>query len=243
MAGTLDPTAAANALRILNLYRFIADLPAVTLDATKSQAAQECALMMDANNMLSHTPPMTWACYTQNGATAAGRSNISTGRAVVSIDMYMSDYGNATTIGHRRWFLSNGLGPVGIGGTTGASCHHVIGGTGTANKPWMAWPPPGPVPLEAIAIPGQPSIDNTGWTVQSSSSAYNVTNATVTVTDNGTDKPVMTTTLGQNYGSTYAIRFNPLGWTTQAGHSYQVSVMGPSLTTPISYTVDVVACP
>ena len=43
-------------------YRFIADLPAVTESAPLSTKAQQCSLMMDANNALSHMPPTTWMC-------------------------------------------------------------------------------------------------------------------------------------------------------------------------------------
>ncbi|MBL8920047.1 MAG: CAP domain-containing protein [Myxococcaceae bacterium] len=242
-AGALNDTGRNNALKLINLYRFLADLPPVTLDAAKNQSAQECALMMDANNQLSHSPPASWTCYSASGAQAAGRSNICSTRAVRCIDMYMSDFGNATTIGHRRWFLSNQLGPIGIGGTTGGSCHHVIGGSGTSTKPWLAYPPPGPVPLEAIAIPGNPSVDSTGWTVQSYASTWSLVGATVTVTEGGQNRPVTVTQLGDNYGSRYAIRFNPVGWTTQAGRTYDVTVSAPALSTPITYSVQVVSCP
>ena len=240
-AGDLDATGRNNALGLLNAYRFIAQLPAVTLDATRNAKAQQCALMMDANNSLSHQPPSTWTCYSAEGAEAAGKSNISTGRAVKSIDMYMSDFGsgNAASLGHRRWFLSNSLGPVGIGGTTGSSCHWVINGSGNAGKPYTAWPPSGPVPLDAINIPGVTSVDSTGWSVQSYS--INLANAVVTVTDNGTNMPVTVTQLLPNYGSPYALRFNPMGWTSQAGHTYDVAITG--ISTPINYSVQVVSCP
>lgn len=242
-AGDLDSTGRNNALLLLNVYRSIAQLPAVTLDATRNQKAQACALMMDAANALSHTPDAGWPCYTPEGAEAAGKSNISTGEAVRSIDMYMSDYGagNAATLGHRRWLLSNSLGPVGIGGTNDGSCHWVIGGSGSAGKSWMSWPPPGPVPVDAIAIPGLDSVDSTGWSVQSDS--INLSNAQVTVTDSTTDAglAVTVTQLGQYYGSTYALRFNPQGWTSAAGHTYRVEVS--NIATPISYDVQVVSCP
>lgn len=244
VAGDMDATGRGNALKLINLYRFLADLPAVTTDPTRNQKAQECALMMDAENRLSHTPDAGQACYTVGGAEAAGKSNICSGRAVGCIDMYMSDYGtgNAASLGHRRWFLNNALGPVGIGGTTGGSCHWVIGGSGNAGKAWTAYPPPGPVPLEAIAIPTLPSsysVDVTGWSLQSES--INLANAQVTVTDNGADKPVTVTQLNAYFGSRYAIRFNPQGWTSQAGHTYRVSVT--NIATPITYDVEVVSCP
>ncbi len=246
--GDLTPAGRANALKILNLYRFIADLPAVTTSPMRDSSAQDCALMQDAANMLSHTPDAGAPCFTSTGAMAAGVSNISSAAAVRSIDMYMSDYGasNALTMGHRRWFLSNQLGPVGIGGTPGGSCHWVINGSGAAGKRFMAWPPPGPVPLGAINIPTvgvTNSVDRTGWTVQTYANADNLTNATVTVTENGTSLPVTVSNLGANYGSRFGVRFVPTGWASTAGKSYAVTVTGPSLTTPISYTVDVVNCP
>lgn len=241
--GDLAANARASALRLINLYRFLADLPAVTADATRNQKAQACALMMDANNALNHSPPPTWKCNSAGGTEAAGKSNICSGRAVKCIDLYMSDFGNETTIGHRRWFLSNQLGPVGIGGTPGGSCHWVFEGTGAAGKPWLAYPPPGPVPLESIHIPGLPSVDTTGWTVQSYAGAYNLTNATATVKENGVVKPVVTSNLGANYGSSFAIKFVAQGWTTQAGKSYEVTISGGSLPNPIVYTVQPLACP
>ncbi len=237
-AGDLSPDARANALRLVNLYRFLAGLPAVTDDPTMDAQDQQCALMMRANNMLSHMPPMSWTCWTQEGATAANGSNIGTAPAVASIDGYMLDPGNPTSIGHRRWLLSNQLGPIGIGGTDHTSCLMTTGGTGHAGKAWTAWPPPGDVPYQVMASTFQGSVDTTGWTVQSDT--INLSAATVTVMFDGAAQPVTVTQLGQYYGSTYAIRFNPQGWTTQAGKKYSVSVGG--VTPAIAYDVNVVAC-
>ncbi len=140
--GDMDNPGRANALRLLNAYRFVAQLPQVVTDPELNAKAQACALMMDANNALSHHPPTSWLCYTADGDEAAASSNISSGRGVRSIDMYMSDYGasNALSLGHRRWFLSNSLGPVGIGSTSDSSCHWVIGGAGDAGRKWAACP-------------------------------------------------------------------------------------------------------
>ena len=52
--------------------------------------------------------------------------------------------------------------------------------------------------------------------------------------------PVNVTQLAGGYGSTDAIRFNPQGWTSQAGHRYDVSVTG--VTPAIDYQVNMVAC-
>lgn len=243
--GDMTTQARDNALRLINLYRFIADQPAVTHDATRNAGAQACALMMDANNALSHTPPTTWKCYTATGASTASSSNICSGRAVRCIDLYMSDYGagNQASLGHRRWLLSNGLGPVGIGGTPGGSCHWVLGGSGASSKNWIAWPPPGPVPLEAITQPGLESIDSVGWSIQSWGSAWNLSNVTVTVTDDGVAAPVTVAQLGANYGSPYAIRINPTGWASKAGHTYAVTVKRSDGSVLLSYEVQPVSCP
>jgi hypothetical protein len=238
MAGDISADGRANALRLYNLYRWLADLPAVTTEATRDRQAQACALMMRANGMLSHSPPSTWRCWTQEGADGAASSNISSGPGVGSADGYMIDPGNATTIGHRRWILSNSLGPIGIGSTaSGASCMQNLRGTGRAGKPWLAWPPPGNVPLQAI-IGRRGSTDSTGWTVQSDT--INLAGAMVTVTSGGTARPVTVTQLMGGYGSRYAFRFNPQGWQTTAGQTYSVSVSG--IPTPINYEVSVVNC-
>lgn len=233
----MTPTGRANVVKLVNLYRFLAGLPAATSDPTKDSQAQECSLMMQANSALDHTPPTSWKCYTAAGASAAGKSNLATAPAVSAIDMYVADPGNATTVGHRRWILSNSLGPIGVGSASSYSCLMVIGGSGNAGKPWIAFPSPGPFPVQAFKASFS-SVDSTGWTIQSDS--INLSGAQVTVTDGGTNMPVTVAVLQGGYGSSYAIRFNPQGWTSQAGHSYAVSVTG--ISQPISYTVDVLAC-
>lgn len=235
-----NPAGRSNALRLLNLQRFIAQLPEVTDDPARNQKAQECALMMYANDQINHSPSTGWTCYTAGGAEAAKNSNLATTQGVAAIDLYMVDPGNATTLGHRRWILSPDLGPVGLGSASRYSCLWVIGGTGTATRPYVAWPPPGPFPIQAFAPSSfGGSINSTGWSIQSDTIA--LTGAQVTVTDNGTPMSVALSQLAGGYGSKYAIRITPQGWEPQAGHSYQVSVLG--ITTPISYVVDVVDCP
>jgi len=237
--GDMGATAHANALRLVNLYRWLAALPPVVTDPTHDAQDQACALMMRANNMISHMPPTTWTCYTQDGATGASNSNVSSGPAVSSVDLYMIDPGNATTIGHRRWLLSNSLGPIGIGGTDKSSCLWTLSGTGKAGKQWMAWPAAGVIPLQAVSQGRTNTVDSTGWTVMSDS--INLAGAQVTVTVDGTAQPVTVTQLDANYGSRYAIRFNPTGWTTAAGKTYDVAVT--NIPTAINYSVQIVDCP
>lgn len=236
-AGDTSAAGRANALKLVNLYRFMAGLPPVTNDAARDQKAQACALMMDANDALSHAPPMNWACYSADGAQAAGNSNIAGTAGVSGVDLYMADNGNETTMGHRRWILSGSLGPIGLGSTDSYSCMWVLGGSGNANQPFTAWPPPGTFPSGALKA-SFIGIDETGWTIQSSS--IDLSGAQVTVMDGGQDRPVSVTPLGANYGSSYAIRMVPKGWTSQVGHTYSVSVAGVSQA--IKYDVEIIDC-
>jgi hypothetical protein len=224
---------------MINLYRWLAGLPSVTDDATRNHAAQACSLIMEANHDLSHAPPTSWTCYNSEGATAAGKSNISTTPAVQAIELYLADPGNEGTLGHRRWILSNGLGPVGIGSTTDYSCLWVIDGTASGGNVWTAFPPPGEVPIELFTASGYTSVDVTGWSIQSDT--INLANAQVTITDGGTNRAVNVSVLPAYYGSLYAIRMAPQGWTSQVGHTYAVDVTG--ISQAIHYEVQVVTCP
>jgi len=232
VAGDIAKAARASTLTLVNLYRYLAGLPSVADDSTLDAESQACALMMDANG-LSHDPPTSWKCYSAAGALAAGRSDLASTNAIQAMSLYMADFGNATTIGHRRWILSNSLGPIGIGSTNRASCLWVVGGSGRSPRAWTAWPPPGDVPFEAMY-----GLDSTGWTVQSDS--IDLSGAKVTITDGGQNRPVNVASLAGGYGSSYAIAIRPSGWTSAVGHTYDVSITG--IPSPIRYSVQIVQC-
>jgi uncharacterized protein YkwD len=235
--GDIPQAARDNALRVANLYRWLADLPPITTDDTRNAKAQACALMMTANDQLSHTPPADWTCYSGDGAESAGSSNIASTPAVFAVDLYMVDPGNPTTLGHRRWLLSNTIGPTGIGSTDTYSCMWTLGGSGAANADWIAWPPPGPFPYAASQLPWT-SMDETGWSIQSDTRDFSA--ATVEITANGQARPVTITVLGAGYGSNSAISMIPQGWTMTIGESYHVRIDGAGAT--IEYDVDIVEC-
>ena len=239
--GDLLPPGRPNALKLVNLYRFLTGMPAVTEDPTFDTDAQACAIIQAANG-LSHTPAATDPCYNATGAAASNRSSICGGQAVGCIDLYMDDSANATgpNFGHRTWILANSLGPVGFGSVgTGramtASCFYQVGGTGKAGVAYVGWPPAGPVPLQAFTAT---ELDKSGWSLQSDT--IDLDNATATVMDGTTSEPVTVSTKLGSYGAQYAMGITPNGWTSLAGHSYTVTIGGTS--TPISYTVQVVDC-
>jgi hypothetical protein len=244
--GDISADGRANALAQVNLYRWMTGLPTVVNDPTLDGYAQECALMMDANDAIDHYPPTSWDCYTVDGATGA-TSNLYGIPGVAAVYGYIIDYGanNWDALGHRRHIFSNDMGLIGLGSTGdgGYSClypHDHSGGPGNA---WTAWPPPGPVPEEAfqpIWASGSTGINQTGWSVQSL--GIDLSGAQVTVTAGGVNMPVTTRQLDDNAGGwgVQAIAFVPDGWTTQAGTTYTVEVTGITLT--IEYEVEVVDC-
>lgn len=239
--GDLLPPGRPNALKLVNLYRFLTGMPAVTEDPTFDTDAQACAIIQAANG-LSHTPTTTDTCYNATGAAASDRSSICGGQAVGCIDLYMDDSANATgpNFGHRTWILANSLGPVGFGSVgTGramtASCFYQVGGTGKAGVTYVGWPPAGPVPLQAFTAT---ELDKSGWSLQSDT--IDLDNATATVMDGTTSEPVTVSTKLGSYGAKYAMGITPNGWSSLPGHSYTVTIGGTS--TPITYTVQVVDC-
>lgn len=236
--GGTSAEAKARMLAVLNAWRFLVEQPEVTNDPALDADAQKCALMMHANRTLDHYPPAGWRCWSPEGAAAAGRSNLATSPAISAIDMYIQDWGNEQTLGHRRWLFNNELGPVGIGSTSEFSCLDVGSGVGASEHRWVAWPAPGPVPLQAIQAGGSLSTDETGWSVQSDD--VDLSAATVTVRDAGATLPIAVTQLLQGYGSRWAVKFRPTGWRSQVGHSYDVELSGVS--EPIRYTVEIVDC-
>jgi uncharacterized protein YkwD len=238
-AGDISAEGRENALRLFNLYRWLAELPPVTTSPERDEQAQACALMMDANNSLSHDPPDSWTCYTEIGAQGASTSNISSGPGVQSVDGYMVDNGNESTHGHRRIILSNRLGPIGLGSTGegGSSCMQNIGGEVTGDREWTAWPAPGAFPIQAYA-PGWGSLADTGWSLQSED--IDLGGAQVTITSGGSELEVNVSMLDGNYGYADAIRIVPSGWDVEAGQTYSVSVTG--IDTPITYDIQFIDC-
>lgn len=93
------------------------------------------------------------------------------------------------------------------------------------------------MPIQAINLPFF-TVDQTGWTIQSS--VIDLSGAQVKVTDGGKDRPVTVSQLLPNYGSTWAIKMIPSGWTSEPGHTYTVAVSGVSQA--ITYDVEIVDC-
>ena len=182
----------------INFFRALVGVPAdIGFLTSYNAAAQQAALMMSANNALSHSPPPSWIFYTAAGANAAQNSNLAIGDAGPdAITGYMADFGaNNAAVGHRRWLifpqtLNMGTGDVpGDASRSPANAVWVIDTTpgGQANAPRPAtrttqlpYPPAGFVPYPLVWP---------RWSFTHPGADFSA--ATVTVTRDGT--PVATT--------------------------------------------------
>ncbi len=241
--GALSAGGKADTLTRINGFRWLAGLGPTTESAALDATDQKCANLeswWDFNSTASpHAPPSTAKCYTAEGASGAGMSNIAWGNGpAASIDQFMADNGNATTLGHRRWIVNPPLGPVGIGYWEGggmygsAECLAVFGSSGTGPMPpWVAVPNPGFVPLDVAK-----------WTWSFHSKLAGTANATIAV-ERASDHATLAVTrqvLQQGFGQD-AIAWTPSGWTPAAGETYRVTIS--NLTGgDISYVVKPVTC-
>ncbi len=121
---------------------------------TKSEKAQQAALMMLANGVLEHFPPDNWKCFSSAGKEGAGNSLLTTARNAEAVDSYIKDNGDFNgPVGHRRWLLWPNLQEIGIGNTANANAIWVLGNAGAPPEDapeYIAWPPKGYVPKQVV---------------------------------------------------------------------------------------------
>ena len=240
-----NPSAAAQSatLESLNFVRALGHLAPVRFDKTLSAKAQKAALIMSANQSLSHYPPRSWKCWTKAGYKAAGRSNLALGypelSAGATITMYMDDPGGSNIyVGHRRWIMYPHSTVLGNGATTTTNALWVIGPTDfdRPNPAWVGWPTAGwfPTPLEPIGR----------WSLSAGDDSTDFSDARVSVTHAGERLDVDPHPVAVGYGKptlawevsgadrpgTYRVtvrRIHQSGDDT-VSHSYRVRLFKPS---------------
>lgn len=221
VSGAPSPPAQTATLTAINYFRELAGLPAVAFDASLSAKAQQAALMMYAQNDLSHDPPPTWACYTAAGDEGAGASNLYLGSAgASSIAGYMDDPGsNNYFAGHRRWILYPPQASMGSGSTCCSNALYVFGAqtAPTAPTPWVPWPTPGFVPYQ-VEPEGR-------WSLSATDPTTDFSNARVSVTSEGVTLPVTVRPVVVGYGDPTLVWDRDPGYGTgRADRAYDVSV-------------------
>jgi uncharacterized protein YkwD len=228
-AGTTSAAHQQAVIDRVNYFRALVGLPPVSLltDTTTTQV-QAAALMMSANNALSHAPPSSWLCYSSAGAAGAASANLALGaQGVDAIDLYIEDSGagNAAA-GHRRWILfppraAMASGDVG-GNATPSNALHVFGPQSArpATLEGIAWPPAGWVPYQNL-----PSFSNR-WSLSFPGADF--TSATVTMSGPSGTIPVTLEPIATGYGDN-TIVFRPEGFDyarPAADTTYLVTVSG-----------------
>ena len=168
----------------------------ISLNAEFDLLAQAAALVMMANNQLSHEPDPTWTCFSDDAFTGASNSNLYLGlTGPETINGYIEDSGEDNyLVGHRRWILYSALTEIGIGETSNSNALFVVQGK-TNDKPsvreaqgFIMWPPRGFVPRNVIferwSITN-PSADfsDTEIYVESGNGSFQVSSSDITVSN------------------------------------------------------------
>lgn len=150
-AGELSGNTTNKQLSSINFARLLAGLNPLALDTSTVEQAQAAAIIMTAQNAVSHYPPESWPCWTQVGHDAAAMSNLYQGVRGESnadkMESYLDDWGHTNHgAGHRRWFLYPNLTAIGIGGTATANVCYLFGqrfNEAAPNPAWVSWPTAG----------------------------------------------------------------------------------------------------
>lgn len=244
-AGDTSAAWKAAVLQRINYVRGMAGVPmGVGLSSTFSGKNQKAALMMSANQQLSHFPPANWTCYTAEGAEAAGKSNICALWGYGNADPgcvlgYMDDSdASNTVVGHRRWLIypqstTMGTGDVAQSGSNPrANALWVIdsatfGTTRPATRDgFVAWPPKGYVPYPIVSQ---------RWSFSNPSTDFS--NATITVTKGGVNQTVNKLPVATGYGeNTVVWDFSQTFGNPGADATYTVTISNVS-GGPFTYNV------
>jgi uncharacterized protein YkwD len=241
----------------VNFFRALAGLPGnVTFNAAWDSTGQQTALIMAANNSLSHSPPTTWTCYTAAGAAGAGESNIalgfggtSTGAGPKAMKLYMDDFGAPNYfVGHRRWILyppqaNMGSGSVGV--SPSANALRVFGSGVAGSRPatpnGVAWPSMGYFPYQLLPW-GGPVGENFGrWSYSRNGANFAAATVSVSVNGGAPTSPTVVSRTDNGYGdNTIVWQMNVAPNNPGLDTLYRVTVSGMSGTgIPASVTYDV----
>lgn len=248
--GSLSQDVLDKTLMRIKYFRKLAGLPndKVTMEADLNAKCQRNALMIRANGSLSHTPPNTWKCYTEDGYLAANKGNISFGTSdVKNIDAWMEDAGsNNVEVGHRRWILFSNASKFGFGCTESSGTLWVINSLPSFTLPsgtpeYIAWPPKGYIPRQVVYPRWSLGVPYGSYPFQ-----VDFTDATVTMKNSaGGDVPVTVisrTAISPSYGGDNTIAWEPTGVDLNSNfdQKYSVTVANVKVNgVAKSYTYDV----
>lgn len=188
-AGTLSDAYQEAVRTRINFFRAMAGVPGdIVFDPDLSAKAQAAALMVSANQRVSHAPAIDSICFSPEGYEGSANSNLALGSSGRdSIEAYMLDAGVNTRVGHRRWLIYPQTKTMGNGDIDppDGSAEPRANANWNADdnfglyrpqtrEPFVAWPPAGYVPYRLVYPRWSFSIRGADFR-----------NAVVTVTSNG----------------------------------------------------------
>lgn len=249
--GTYSAAGQAATLEAVNYFREMAGLAPVTENPQASGLARQAALIMQANNLLTHFPDAGLKCFSLDGYLGASTSNLALGlsgaKAVAGL---VDDSGaNNTDVGHRRWLLFPPLSDIGLGSTYAAASTVVMGAAiawdNARPSGGTAWPSAGYLPWEVA-----PTSKRWSYTLP----GVDFASATVSMTRNGQAWPATVITRGGPYGDPALVWETPsipapavgavdvygvtLGGVPGAPIGYQVKVFRAGVTSVGSVAID-----
>lgn len=192
--GTISNVVKENMIARINYFRRIFGVPKLVTHAPeKDTVTQRAALIMEANDLLTHYPPNTASCYTPAGYSAASQSllsDYSPGGTGGVVD-FILDFGDGNEmVGHRRCLLSPQQEKFGIGATPNVTGINVY-------SPWVSYSG-----IEYFSFPGKgyvPNLylDDLRWSF--SMKGANFSNATVEMTKPNGNAVLMTEPIRYNH--------------------------------------------
>ena len=184
------------AIDSVNLMRRIAGLDTVAVHATYREYAQHGAVVLAANDDLSHTPPQPAGMDTtfyEKGYTATSQGNIAWGSPANYFDAaqftlgYMEDDQsfNVETVGHRRWILNPRMAYTGFGFAVSPSngAYSVMyafdNNAAVQDYDFISWPASGNFPIElgTVKMPWHVTLNPNKFNI----SALNTNDVVITI--------------------------------------------------------------
>jgi hypothetical protein len=152
--GTVVGSTKDDGVRMINAYRALYGVRPVASTSVDAVEVQEAALMMAAEMDLSHSPPSSWACWSQAGSDGAAVSNLALAPPPHGVGIFMDDPGaNNSVVGHRRWLLRETAEAVQFGFTSDSTAADVVidsSTPGVESPPFAGWPVVGYNPIEFL---------------------------------------------------------------------------------------------
>ncbi len=237
-AGSVSQASHDAVIKRINYFRRMVGLnDNCTLDTTLFAQEQETALMMSANNQLSHAPPMTWLCYTSMGADGAASSNIALGyNSSNAISAFIRDDGSGNQdVGHRRWILHSKKNKFSYGSTSNAMALYVFSSFSNPSVPaFIAYPPNDYIPQSLI--PGRwsfgiPSANFSAATVTMTGPSGAVALNVVSSTASYGDKTIVWEPTGIDLSNVndveYTITVSGITGAAQTTYTYTTTIFKP----------------